>query len=43
MSQIDKLPIPELYREVNHITTHGIPGYYVTKKYEDPIMMMKSR
>ncbi len=40
---VSDIPIPELYREINHITDHGIPGYYVNKKYEDPVQMMKSR
>lgn len=43
MSHIGEIPIPELYREINHITPHGLPGYYVPKKYEDPVAMMKSR
>lgn len=43
MSSVDNLPIPVLYKEVNHITQHGIPGYFVAKKYEDPLQMMKSR
>jgi hypothetical protein len=33
MSSIDSLPIPELYKEVNHITEYGVDGYYVAKKY----------
>ena len=37
------LPIPELYKEINHKTDHGIEGYHVQKKYADPLEMMKSR
>lgn len=33
---VDRIPIPTLYREVNHITDHGIEGYHVEKKYFDP-------
>lgn len=35
-SSVDQIPIPQLYREVNHITNHGIPGYQVANKYYDP-------
>lgn len=43
MSSLDQMPIPQLYREVNHITSYGIPGYAITNKYVDPVEMMKSR
>jgi hypothetical protein len=33
MTSVDTLPIPELYKEVNHITDFGVAGYYVPKKY----------
>lgn len=33
MSSLENMPIPVLYKEVNHITDHGIPGYYVAKRY----------
>lgn len=33
MNHITDIPITDLYREVNRITPHGVPGYYVPKKY----------
>lgn len=31
------LSIPQLYKEINGVTDNGIPGYFVPKKYEDPL------
>ena len=42
-SQCDQISIPELYRQTNHVTDHGIAGYHVVKKYEDPLQIVKSR
>lgn len=41
--QLQQIPVPELYRQVNHITDHGIDGYHVVKKYLDPAQIVQER
>ena len=36
-SSVNNMALPDLYKQVNRTIDNGIAGYYVQKKYEDPL------
>ena len=43
MSEQEAITIPAMYNEINHVTTNGVAGYQIEKKYFDPLKAIEDR